>query len=109
MYLSHDLYDVHQVSVEDQLIFENEAGQYLIKRDVHGKCHFLMQKTMTFLPFINQFTGANVRIEAQLMSADALRMAIKAHKYAIENKDATWDTLKTYLPEGSYTLGAIRF
>ncbi len=109
MYLSHDLYDVHQVSVEDQLIFENEAGQYLIKRDVHGKCHFLMQKTMTFLPFVNQFTGANVRIEAQLMSADALRMAIKAHKYAIENKDATWDTLKTYLPEGSYTLGAIRF
>ncbi len=109
MYLSHDLYEVHQVSVEDQLIFENEAGPYLIKRDVHGKCHFLMQKTMTLLPFINRFSNANARIEAQLMSADALRMAIKAHKFAIENKDATWDQLKTHLPEGSYTLGAIRF
>ena len=109
MYMSHDLYEVHQVSVEDQLIFENEAGPTLIKRDVHGKCHFLMQKTMTFLPFINQFNNANVRIEAQLMTADALRMAIQAHKYAIENKDATWDTLKAHLPEGSYTLGALRF
>lgn len=109
MYLSHDLYDVHQVSVDEQLIFENEAGRYLIKRDVHGKCHFLMQKTMTLLPFINQFFGANARIEAQLMSADALRMTIKAHKFAIENKDATWDQLKTHLPESSYTLGAIRF
>ena len=109
MYMSHDLYDMHQVSVEDQLIFENEAGPYLIKRDVHGKCHFLMQKTMTLLPFINQFKNSNMRIEAQLMSADALRMAIKAHKFAIENKDATWDQLKMHLPEGSYTLGAIRF
>ncbi len=109
MYMSHDLYDMHQVSVEDQLIFENEAGPYLIKRDVHGKCHFLMQKTMTFLPFFNCFSNANVRIEAQLMSADALKMAIKAHKFAMAHKEATWEDLKSHLPEGSYTLGALRF
>ena len=108
MYMSHDLYDVHQVSVEDQLVFENEAGPYLIKRDVHGKCHFLMQKTMTLLPIINQLCSTNVRVEAQTMTSDALRMTIKAHKYAFENKDATWNQLKTHLPEGDYTLGAIQ-
>jgi len=109
MYMSHDLYEAHQVEKEDQLIFENEAGQFLIKCDVFGKNHFLMQKSLTLLPLVNWLDNANLRIEAQQMSPDDLRAVIKAHRFVLENRDLNWERVKSQLPEMGYTLGAIRF
>ncbi len=109
MYMSHDLYGVHHVAADELLVFENEAGPYVIKRDVYGKNHFLMQKTMTLLPIVNRLINANVRIEAQMMSPEALRSTIKAHKKALKTDNMTWDNLALMLPESGYTLGAIRF
>lgn len=109
MYLSHDLYEAYETSTDFNLIFENEAGEYLVKRDVFGKNHLLMQKYYTLLPVVSQLGSHSVRIEAQCMDDRTLLAVIKAHKRALEGDAHPLKALKEELPGHGITLGATRF
>lgn len=109
MYMSYDLYTAHNVQVGQQLVFENEAGQYLIKRDAFGKSHLMMQKHYTLLPVAGRLNQAAVRIEAQMESVDSLQLIIRAHKQSLAGVDGALEQLSAQLPETEYTFGATRF
>lgn len=109
MYLSHDLYEAYETSTDFNLIFENEAGEYLVKRDVFGKNHLLMQKYYTLLPVVSQLGSYSVRIEAQCMDDQTLLEVIKAHKRGLEGDGHPLKVLKEELPGHAVTLGATRF
>ncbi len=109
MYLSHDLYEAYETSTDFNLIFENEAGEYLVKRDVFGKNHLLMQKYYTLLPVVSQLGSHSVRIEAQSMDDQTLLAVIKAHKRGLEGDGHPLKALKEELPGHAVTLGATRF
>ena len=104
MYMAHDLYKAYNVDTTEPLLLENEAGQYLVKRDVFGKCHLLMQSHYTLIPIINRLNNARVRIEAQTETPQALREIINAHRKAFFDEEST-----AILIESSYTFGATRF
>lgn len=109
MYMSHDLYEAQNVSTDDTLVYENEGGKYVVKRDVHGKTHLLMQKHYTLLPIADRLSGARIRIEAQNDTPDALRAIIKAHKAVIHREVCGMDSLGSLGKSHLVTLGAIRF
>lgn len=109
MYMSHDLYAAYETSTDFNLIFENEAGEYLVKRDVFGKNHLLMQKFYTMLPVVSQLGVGSVRIEAQNMDLHTLQVVIKAHVKALEGDAHPMQALMAELPSHGCTLGATRF
>jgi len=107
MIMAHDLYEAYQVQTDENLILENEAGHFLVKRDVFGKSHLLMQSHYTLLPIANQLNGARVRIEAQTETPEALRAIIRAHREA--GRNALFEEVLRGLPKQAYTFGATRF
>ncbi|MBK5262734.1 MAG: U32 family peptidase [Peptostreptococcaceae bacterium] len=109
MYMAYDLYTAHGVDLCEQLIFENEAGQYLIKRDVFGKSHLIMQKHYTLLPVAGRLNQASVRIEAQMETVGTLRWIIRAHKQSIAGDVGVLKQLNAQLRGTEYTFGATRF
>ncbi|GAB6107086.1 U32 family peptidase [Fusibacter bizertensis] len=109
MYMSHDLYDAQNVSTDDILVYENEGGKYVIKRDVHGKSHLLMQKHYTLLPVADRLTVKSIRIEAQNETPDALRSIIRAHQAVMNKEISGMDSLKSLGENHLVTLGATRF
>jgi putative protease len=109
MYMSHDLYKANQTSTEFNLVFENEAGEYLIKRDVFGKNHMLMQKHFTLLPIVSTIGASRIRIEAQNMDVVTLGAVIEAHLEGLKGVGHPLGSLKEVLPNHSCTLGAMRF
>ena len=44
MYMSYDLYSAYGVNNSYDFVMNNEAGEYLVKKDVFGMNHLLMQK-----------------------------------------------------------------
>lgn len=109
MYMSHDLYAAEGIPPETDLILENEAGKYLVKRDVFGKNHLMMQRHYTLLPVVGCLGNANLRIEGQLETEDSLRRIIRAHLEAILGKADALEQLMEQLPDSGYTFGATRF
>lgn len=107
MYMAHDLYKAYDVDTTEPLLLENEAGQYLVKRDVFGKSHLLMQSHYTLMPIINRLCNARVRIEAQTETPEDLREIIKAHIQAFF--DADLSSVSTQSTQSTYTFGATRF
>lgn len=109
MYMSHDLYEAQNVSTDDTLVYENEGGKYLIKRDVHGKTHLLMQKHYSLLPIADRLSALSFRIEAQNETPETFRKIIKAHKAVINKETSGMDSLLLLGEHHMVTLGATRF
>lgn len=106
MYMSHDLYQAYNQSTDTDLVLENEAGKYTVKKDVFGKCHLLMQRPYSLLPIAHMLRAASVRIEAQVMEVSALKEVIKMHQRTLEG---AFETIKPTFLEKQYTFGATRF
>ena len=110
MYMSHDLYKAYNTSTAFNLVFENEAGEYLIKRDVFGKNHLLMQKFYTLLPIVSTLGANRVRIEAQNMPLETLGFVIEAHLKALSGDGhPPLGSLMKAIPDHGCTLGATKF
>lgn len=112
MYMSYDLYKEYGIDSINDLIFENEGGKYLVKRDVYLKNHFIMQKNYTLLPFVNRLNNSNLRIEGQLYSPEDLRKIIKIHMKAISGSDPLLEISKEDIISNFYnscTFGSLRF
>jgi putative protease len=96
MYMSLDLLATDMA--EDALI-QNEAGQFLIKRDCYGKNHLMTTHDYTLMPILDGIIKAGVsalRIEAQLESPEDIKTLIEIHKKAIEAPETC---LKMYYSE----------
>jgi len=113
MYMAHDLFKAHEHPVDQPFILHNEGGEYEVKRDVHGKCHLLMQNAFTLMPFINQLNAKSVRIEAQTLPAEILKQIIRLHKRIMASTDMTpYDVthmIQVEMPSLNLTFGATRF
>ena len=80
MYMSHDLYKAHDLSDGRDLILKNEAGAYLVKRDVFGKCHLISQLKLNLAAVIHKLPVSSVRIEGALESPESLAQKIRQFK-----------------------------
>lgn len=113
MYMAHDLFKAHEHPKNQPLIFHNEGGEYEVKRDVHGKCHLLMQNNFTLMPFINQLNAKSIRIEAQTLQGETLKQIIRLHKRIIGSPEMTPNDvvqlIQVEMPSLKLTFGATRF
>lgn len=106
MYMSYDLYQAYDHSTDTDLILENEAGIYTVKKDVFGKCHLLMQRPYSLLPVVHKLRAASVRIEAQMMDVSTLKDVIEMHQRTLSG---AFETIKPAFLDKQYTFGATRF
>ena len=83
MYMSHDLYKAHDLSDGRDLILKNEAGAYLVKRDVFGKCHLISQLKLNLAAVLHKLPVSSVRIEGALESPESLAQKIRQFKEVI--------------------------
>lgn len=80
MYMSHDLIKTHSVQEGHDLILKNEAGDYLVKRDVFGKCHLISQLRLNLRPVMENLSVSSIRIEGALETPEALVQWIRLFK-----------------------------
>lgn len=109
MYLSHDLYKAYGVSTDEALILENEGGKYLIRKDVNGMCHLLMQMDYSLVPLLNDLPASRFRIEAQEMSPEKLKAVIDLHHTVLSSDVTIEEALNALNSVTEATLGATRF
>ncbi len=109
MYLSHDLYKAYGISTDEALILENEGGKYLIRKDVNGMCHLLMQMDYSLVPLLNALPASRFRIEAQEMSSEKLMAVIDLHQEILGSDLSVEAALNALNAVTDATLGATRF